>query len=259
MTAIAVIGGSGFYDFLSESKTKSIQTPFGQVNVMTGTVVEQKVIFIPRHGTKHSVPPHQINFKANIHALYQLGVERIVASSAVGSCRPDFKPGDFLLLSSFLDLFNGSAVTFFDGSTTVVGKDGTELSGVVHTDMSEPYCPQMRDLVLQTSDSLELNIHARGVYAMSRGPRFETPAEINALKRLGADVVGMTNAPEVVLARELEMCYLVVAVVTNYAAGMQERITHAEVTEVFNKRIDSLKTLLKRTIEKLPSEKQCSC
>jgi 5'-methylthioadenosine phosphorylase len=164
-----------------------------------------------------------------------------------------------VLLSSFLDLFHGSAITFFDGSTNIVGKNGTELSGVVHTDMSEPYCPQMRDLVLQESASLGMNIHPEGVYAMSRGPRFETPAEINALKRLGADVVGMTNAPEVVLARELGMCYLVVAVVTNYAAGMQERITHAEVTEVFNERIDSLKSLLKKAIEKLPSEKQCSC
>ncbi|MFX0117692.1 MAG: S-methyl-5'-thioinosine phosphorylase [Candidatus Hodarchaeota archaeon] len=259
MTKIAVIGGSGFYDFLSDSITKSIQTPFGQVNVMTGTVVAQEVIFIPRHGTKHSIPPHQVNFKANIHALHQVGVERIFASSAVGSCRLDFKPGDFLLLSSFLDLFQGSSTTFFDGSTTIVGKDGTEISGVVHTDMSAPYCPELRELLLQSSASQGANLHPNGVYGMSRGPRFETPAEIEALKRLGADVVGMTNVPEVVLARELGICFATVAVVTNYAAGLQEQISHEEVTEVFNKRIKLLKSLLEGSIENIPSDKQCKC
>ncbi|MFX0114010.1 MAG: S-methyl-5'-thioadenosine phosphorylase [Candidatus Hodarchaeota archaeon] len=259
MAEIAVIGGSGFYDFLSESTKKTIQTPYGQVQVLLGSIGQQKVIFIPRHGTSHSIPPHKVNYKANIHALYQIGVERIFTSSAVGSCRLEFKAGDFMLLSSFLDLFRGSSITFFDGSTTIAGKNGKEISGVVHTDVSDPYCPQLRDLIFQTSKTLDIPVHSSGVYAMSRGPRFETPAEIEALRRLGADVVGMTNVPEVVLARELGMCYVTVAVITNYAAGMQERITHEEVTETFNRRISALKSLLEKTIEKLPSEKQCDC
>jgi 5'-methylthioadenosine phosphorylase len=259
MVEIAVIGGSGFYDFLSEPARKTIETPFGDVQVLLGPIAKQDVVFIPRHGTGHSIPPHKVNYKANIHALHQIGVKRIFASSAVGSCRLEFKAGDFMLLSSFLDLFHGSSITFFDGSTTIVGKDGIKISGVIHSDMSEPYCPQLRGLLLQVSESLDIPVHSRGVYAMSRGPRFETPAEIEALRRLGADVVGMTNVPEVVLARELGMCYVTVAVITNYAAGMQEQITHEEVTETFNRRISSLKSLLETTIERLPSEKQCGC
>jgi 5'-methylthioadenosine phosphorylase len=125
--------------------------------------------------------------------------------------------------------------------------------------MSEPYCSQLRKVLLQESESLELTAHSDGVYAMMKGPRFESPAEIEALKRLGADVVGMTNVPEVVLARELGMCYATVTVITNYAAGMQERITHEEVTEMFDRCINSLKTLLKRSIKSLPAAKQCSC
>ena len=125
--------------------------------------------------------------------------------------------------------------------------------------MSEPYCPQLREEILKQSEVLNLTIHPGGVYGMMTGPRFETPAEIEALQRLGADVVGMTNAPEVVLARELGLCYATIAVITNYAAGMQERITHEEVTETFDKCIGGLKTLLKRTIEGLPSQKRCPC
>lgn len=256
---VAVIGGSGFYDFLSHSTKEIVQTPYGQVEPLVGTLGEQQIVFIARHGTKHSIPPHMINFKANIHALHQLGVTRIFSSNAVGSCRLDYEPGDFVLLSSFLDLFFASSTTFFDGSATIVGKDGTPISGVVHTDMSEPYCSQLREVLLHESESLDLTIHSEGVYAMMKGPRFESPAEIEALKRLGADVVGMTNIPEVVLARELGMCYATVTVITNYAAGMQERITHAEVTEMFDRCINSLKTLLKRSTKSLPAAKHCSC
>ncbi|MHA2232075.1 MAG: phosphorylase family protein, partial [Candidatus Hodarchaeales archaeon] len=117
MTSVAVIGGSGFYGFLSETKEKLIQTPYGNVEVLKGSAGPREIVFIPRHGAKHSIPPHKVNFKANIHALHQIGVSKIFASSAVGSCRLDFTPGDFVLLSSFLDLFHGSAITFFDGST----------------------------------------------------------------------------------------------------------------------------------------------
>ncbi len=259
MKPIGVIGGSGFYDFLFQSEKKSVDTPFGKVDLYQGNVSGQEVVFLPRHGTDHSTPPHAINYKANIYAINKIGVQRVVSTNAVGSCQEKLKPGDFILLSSFLDLFGCGTQTFFDGSASIITQNGKKREGVVHSDMTEPYCPQLRELFQEEGRLSDVTVHNRGIYAMFRGPRFETPAEINALKSLGVNVVGMTNVPEVILAREIGLCYSTIAVITNFAAGMQSRITHEEVTEIFKKRINDLKQLIKKVIKRIPQDKTCLC
>ena len=190
------------------------------------------MVFLPRHGTGHSVPPHRINYQANIWGMRALGVEAIIATAAVGSLNPEMRPGDFVFVDQFIDFTKNRRQTFFDGRE----------NGVAHLDFTEPYCPALRKTMAAAAGELrarpgaEFAFHEKGVYICTEGPRFETPAEIRAYALLGADVVGMTSYPEVALAREAGICYATIAMVTNLAAGMAGgRLTHEEVLEVMAK------------------------
>lgn len=252
MVRYALIGGTGVYDpaTLSDVREETVSTPYGDVRVKVGTYRGKEVAFVARHGEKHSVPPHRINYRANIWALRRLGVERIIATTAVGSLNLDMRPGEFVFCNQFLDFTKGRPSTFFEG-----GPDG-----VVHVDFTEPYCPELRGVLAEAARALGLGFHREGTYVCTEGPRFETPAEIKAYQRLGGDVVGMTGVPEVVLAHEAGICYSTVSMVTNFAAGISPQpLTHEEVLEVMAQNAERLRRLAMLALESVPEARGCRC
>jgi len=249
---IAIIGGSGVYDprILSDIREEQIRTPYGEVRYKVGKYKGEEVLFLARHGEKHSVPPHLVNYRANIWALRKLGITRVIATAAVGSLNREMKPGHFVFTDQFIDFTHARPATFFDGGE----------NGVVHTDFTEPYCPEIRATMAEKAKELGIDHHVAGTYLCTEGPRYETPAEIKAFARLGADLVGMTNVPEVVLAHEAGLCYGLVAMVTNYAAGISPiPLTHQEVLEVMAQNTENLKSLIMAVIESLPVTRSCQC
>lgn len=238
---IAIIGGSGVYDpkLLTDLVEKTVETKYGTARLTIGKFRGQEVGFMQRHGAGHTLPPHKINYRANIQALKDLGVQDVIATSAVGSINRAMHPGDLVLLDQFLDFTKQRPFTFYDG------EDGE----VVHTDMTTPYSPELREVILASAKRLGLRIHPTGTYVCVEGPRYESPAEIRAYGLLGGDVVGMTNVPEVVLAKEAGLRYAVVAMVTNYGAGISPTpLSHAEVLEVMNQHGESIRKLLMDTL-----------
>lgn len=249
---LAIIGGTGVYDprILENIREEVITTPYGQAMVRIGTYQGEPVAFMARHGVNHSVPPHLINYRANIYALKMLGVERVIATTAVGSCNRNMKPGDFVVVDQFLDFTKGRISTFFEGGE----------AGVVHTDVTEPYCPEIRSVLIAAAEEVGIPVHPAGTYVCTEGPRFETAAEIRMFGQLGGDVVGMTNVPECVLAREAGLCYATVSMVTNFGAGISPNpLTHEEVLEVMAANGENLKKLLFTTLKQIASERGCTC
>jgi 5'-methylthioadenosine phosphorylase len=252
MIKIGIIGGTGVYDpsILKNVYDEQVTTPYGTVNYKVGDLSGKSVVFIPRHGSHHSTPPHLINYRANIWALKKLGVENILATTAVGSLNLAMKPGHFVLPDQFLDFTKNRKNTFYDGSDR----------GVVHVDVTEPYCPSLRKVIAKASTELQLSLHNGGTYVCTEGPRFETPAEITMFGKLGGDLVGMTSIPEAVLAREAEMCYVTISMVTNYAAGISKQpLTHAEVLETMQHNTEHIKELVMSTIKLLDTKMDCAC
>ncbi|ASJ02267.1 5'-methylthioadenosine phosphorylase [Thermococcus profundus] len=257
MPRIAIIGGSGVYDpkLLQNVREETVKTPYGEVRVKIGEYNGEEIAFLARHGEGHSVPPHKINYRANIWALYELGVERILSTSAVGSLNLEMKPGDFVVLDQLMDFTKTRHYTFYDGD-----ESPHDRKFVAHVDFTDPYCPELRKAVINAAKELNFRYHPTGTYACMEGPRFETRAEIRALKILGADVVGMTQCPEAALARELEICYASVAIVTNFAAGIStEKLTHKEVVDLMAQKGEEIKYLLMNAIKYIPKERRCPC
>ncbi|WP_414468361.1 S-methyl-5'-thioadenosine phosphorylase [Methanobacterium sp. ACI-7] len=243
---IGIIGGTGIYEIVEmgeEIETKVIETPYGKSpEISIFKLHDKEIVFMPRHAKGHANPPHMINYRANIYAMKQLGVERIIATNAVGSLEIDVRPGDFLVPHDFLDFTKVRQFTFYDDKT-------------VHIDITEPYCHNLRD-VLISSEAVVKN----GVYVCTEGPRFETAAEIKMFKQLGGAVVGMTGIPEAILARELEMCYASICMVSNYAASISPtKLTIEEVFDVVESQKDKLVKLLSDSIAKLEDERECPC
>lgn len=248
----AVIGGTGVYDpeMLDDTYEIIQDTDYGQVKITAGNYEGQKIAFLARHGSDHSVPPHLVNYRANIMALEMLGVKNIIATAAVGSLNLDIKPGEYLLADQFLDFTKSRQNTFFVG-----GKEG-----VVHCDMTVPYCPDVRAAIEKAGQEMGLTIHNGGVYVCTEGPRFETAAEINMFKQLNGTVIGMTSVPEVCLAREKGICYGNISIITNYAAGISPNIlTHSEVVEMMKKSINEVRGLIMSSFKYINREKKCYC
>ena len=250
---LAIIGGTGVRseDLLTDLRDLSLETGYGSVDVHVGTLGDDLVVFLPRHRADHSVPPHRINHRANIQALVDLGVERILATAAVGGIDPQLEPGTMVVVDQFMDFGGdpGQDATFHDGS-----------GGVVHVDVTDPYCPELRQRLVEAAAVAGAPLRDSGTYVRTRGPRFETAAEIEAFRRLGGDVVGMTGVPEVVLAREAGCCYATVAMVTNKAAGLARgRLTHQEVLAAQEANADRLRRLLRETVPSVPATRSCGC
>lgn len=221
---VGVIGGTGMEALLDGGDAEMVATPYGTVGVIVGRVGDQPAAFLARHGAHHALLPHEVDYRANLWALRSLGVTRVLSTVAVGSLRADLRPGDLALLSDFLDLTHTRPSSF---------RGAPQLPAAVefyHVDMQPPYCPHLRARLRQASDVQGSAGLPDAVYACVEGPRYETPAEIGMLARLGADVVGMTGIPEAVLAREIGLCYGSIAVITNAAAGLgDEPLLHEDV------------------------------
>ncbi len=245
-----LITGSGFYDIpeLEERRSSEIDTPYGRVSLTTGRWGGQEVGFLPRHGSDHSIPPHAINYRANVWALHQAGATAILATAVSGGINPDMKPGQLVLISDFLDFTTGRASTFFDG---VIDPGFTHSGGTVtHTDMTNPYDPAMRRLIMQAAEAEAIEVIDGGVYCTTNGPRFETPAEIRMMAKLGGDLVGMTGSPEVVLAAEAHIPYASIGVISNPAAGMgQEKLAASDIFAVIEEVTEPLYRLIAGAIK----------
>jgi 5'-methylthioadenosine phosphorylase len=243
-----LITGSGFYDIpdLVERVANVVQTPYGAVSLTTGVWRGQPVGFLARHGADHSIPPHAINYRANIWALRHAGAEAIVATAVSGGINPEMELGSLVLISDFLDFTSGRVATFFDGSTDP--RFGT--GPVVHTDMTTPYDPGLRALLAKAAADEAIPVIDGGVYCATSGPRFETPAEIKMMGLLGGDLVGMTGYPEVALAREAGLPYASIGVVANAAAGLAGgELSAGDIVTVVERSAQPLYRLVGRTIE----------
>jgi 5'-methylthioadenosine phosphorylase len=238
---IGLITGSGFYDLphVANREEREISTAYGTVVLTTGTWDGVPVAFLPRHGSGHSIPPHAINYRANIAALADIGATSIIATAVSGGINPSMQPGDFVLISDVLNFTSGRADTFFDGS------DGT----VTHTDMSAPYSTELRSVVRTAARDEDIPLADGGVYCATNGPRFETPAEITMMGRLGGDLVGMTGYPEVILANEAGIPYVSIGVVSNTAAGLgTETLSADDVMVVVERCTEPLHRLIAATV-----------
>jgi 5'-methylthioadenosine phosphorylase len=247
---LGIIGGTGIYDpeIFENKRVESVETPYGRVpEVFVGTVEGREVAFLPRHGREHNIPPHRINYRANIFAMKELGVQRIISTNSVGGINRSLKPGDIVIPVDFMDFTRGRESTFYDGE-------------VVHIDVTEAYCPEVRDAIITAAERRTEDVFDGGVYACTEGPRFETPSEIQMMEAVGCDIVGMVGVPEVVLAREVEICYGSICTVTNMAAGISEnRLTATEVVEMVRKNEENLKAIVAEVIGSIPPMRACEC
>jgi len=252
MPRIAFIGGTGLYSpkLLDDVREFAEMTKYGEVRGMVGKYLEEEIAFIPRHGAKHSIPPHLINYRANIKALQQMGVDTIIATAAVGSLHFDRKPGEYVLADQFIDFTKMRKSSFFEG--------GEE--GVIHCDMTVPYCPEVRAAIKRAGDEKGLTVYDGGTYVCTEGPRFETAAEIEMFKYMGGHLVGMTSVPEVCLAREVGICYANVCIITNYAAGISPHIlNHVEVVEMMKNSVHEVRYLVLESAKYLDKQRKCDC
>ncbi|MCG0239808.1 MAG: S-methyl-5'-thioadenosine phosphorylase [Firmicutes bacterium] len=252
---IGIFGGSGFYSFLPNVEEVWVETPYGPPSdrIALAEIAGKRVAFLPRHGKDHRFPPHKINYRANLWAMKTLGVKRIIGPAACGSLQPHIKPGEFVILDQLVDRTWGRADTFFEGPV------------VRHPSIADPYCPELRRLAIQAAREVGVTVHEQGTMVVIQGPRYATRAESRWYSQNGWHTIGMTQYPEVPLARELNMCYVGIGLVTDYDCGLEGRpeippVTHDEVIRVFNANVDNLKRLLLRLIELIPPERTgCRC
>jgi len=251
---IGVFGGSGFYKFFKGAEEVAVRTPYGKPSgsVTISEVEGKAVAFIPRHGVHHEYPPHAVPYRANVFAFKQLGAKRVIAPNAVGSLKADIEPGDLVFCDQFVNFTTGRNDTYFDGPETT------------HVGMAEPYCPQMREVAVEAAERMGVKHHAEGTVVVIQGPRFSTMAESRFFAKQGWDVINMTQYPEVVLAREQELCYLNISLATDYDAGLEgdpsvKPVSHEEVIRVFNSKMDTLRKLIVEVIKQMPEKRDCEC
>jgi 5'-methylthioadenosine phosphorylase len=236
---VGVFGGSGFYRFLDDVEEVTLETPYGPpaAAIRLGEIEGTRVAFLPRHGDNHDLPPHRINYRANVWAMREVGARRIVGPSACGSLKPDLGPGTFVVADQLVDRTRGRPDTFYDGPETT------------HVSAADPYCPGLRKTLVEAARELEIPVVDGGTVVVIQGPRFSTRAESRWFTAAGWDVVNMTQYPEAWLARELELCYANVSLVTDYDVGLEgmpdvEPVSAEMAFRVFEENLDRLRALL---------------
>ncbi len=251
---VGVFGGSGFYNFLEIEDELYVETIYGKPSdhIIIGQINDIKVAFLPRHAKNHSIPPHMINYRANIYAMKLLGVKQIFSPCAAGSLQPFIKPGDFVVCDQFVDRTSCRKDTFFDGPHTT------------HISTAIPYCPDLRNIIIQSAKELGIICHDKGTVVVIQGPRFSTKAESKWYSKQGWEVINMTQYPEVVLARELEICFVNISLITDYDAGLEDDpeikpVTSEDVVKIFNENNDKLRELLFKSIPKVLKQRNCIC
>jgi 5'-methylthioadenosine phosphorylase len=250
---IGIIGGSGLYTMpgLTDVREVTIQTPFGEPSdaFVLGTLEGRKVAFLARHGRGHRILPSELNFRANIYAMKDLGVERILSVSAVGSLKEEHKPTDFVVPDQFIDrTFNRTATFFGHG---IVG----------HVTFGDPICPEVSATIVQSCKDNTLVGKAGGTYVCMEGPQFSTKAESNLYRSWGADLIGMTNLQEAKLAREAEICYATLAMVTDYDCWHPDHdsVTVEQIVKVLHTNADNAAKVVKTAVARMPRERKCKC
>lgn len=248
--SVAIIGGSGVYDptLFKNAKTVKINTPFGSpsTSIEVGNFLGKEVTFLARHGKKHTIPPHLVNSRANLWALKKLGVERVIGICAVGSLRKEYKPREMVIPDQFIDFTKKREYTFYNRGKTI------------HVSLADPFCPYLRKLFLKEAQKLKIPIHRKGTYFCIEGPRFSTRAESKMFRNF-AEIIGMTLVPEVQLARELEICYLSLAVITDYDVWQKKPVNTKEILNRIAKNLDNIKKLLEKSIPKISQKRTCPC
>ena len=254
VSRIGVIGGTGLYDFpdLEIKEEIAIKTPFGDPSdkYILAVLEGREVVFLPRHGKGHRILPTELNFRANIWGMKSLGVERIIALSAVGSLKEDIHPGDFVIIDQFFDRTKRRISTFFG--------DGI----AVHVHFADPVCPELADILYESAKAIGKNVHKGGTYVCMEGPQFSTRAESNFYRMLGASVIGMTNLQEAKLSREAEICYATVALVTDYDCWheTEEDVSVEAILKVLKENADSARAMVREALKKIPEKREnCSC
>ena len=248
---IGVFGGSGFYSLLEEPEEIRVDTPYGPPSspAMVGEIGGRRVAFIPRHGKEHTLPPHMINYRANVWAMKELGVGRIIGPCAAGSLQTHVGRGDFVVCDQFVDRTSGRKDTFYDGPTTT------------HVSAADPYCPTMRQTAVERCRELGITVHESGTVVVIQGPRFSTRSESAWFALQGWEVINMTQYPECYLALEQEICYCNISLITDLDVGVEGAgpVTNEEVIRVFTENNEKLKTLLHAMIPTLPETRDCPC
>ena len=253
MTKLAVIGGSGLYSLpgLEDIEEREITTPFGDPSapIIIGSLEGESVAFLARHGLGHQLTPTEINFRANIYALKSLGVEQIVGIGACGSLREDYAPGDIVIPDQVFDFTKDRKRTFFDRGL------------VAHISIPEPFCADLSEQVYQAVESTGNNVHRGGIFITIEGPRFSTRAESNTFRAWGMSIIGMTTSPEAFLAKEAEMCYAVLAHVTDYDVWhiTEETVTVELVIEILKRNTDIAQQAVKNIVQQLTHDRMCDC
>jgi 5'-methylthioadenosine phosphorylase len=248
-----VIGGTGLYDpnLLKNFQELTIDTPYGKPSdsIMVGELSGRIVAFLPRHGKLHTIRPTDLNVRANIWALKRLGVKRILAASTVGSLREDYAPGEIVFCDQFIDRTTRREQSFY---SIAEGK-------VCHISVADPMCPELHKTVISVAKSLGMKMHENGTYVCIEGPRFSTKAESHLYQKWGADVIGMTMVPEVVLAREAEICYTNISTVTDYDCWKEHNVCVDDIVKIMKTNIENVKHIIAETIAKTPSKCGCHC
>lgn len=243
---IGIIGGSGLTQLsnLQITRREVVRTPYGEPSgaLTFGSLNGHEIVFIARHGYGHTIPPHAVNYRANVWSMHAQGVSGLVSVASVGGIRPDFAPGALAVPDQIIDYTYGRMHSFFDSSE----------QPVTHIDFTQPYCEQLRQALIEAAADEKIPILPGGVYAASQGPRLETAAEINRMERDGADMVGMTGMPEAALAREMGLCYASVAVVANWAAGRADSANAVDlnvIRKVLDKAMQKVRVLLATLVD----------
>ena len=243
---VGVLGGSGFYSFLEDAEEIDVDTPYGKPSaaITIGDVGGKRVAFLPRHGRNHELPPHEIPYLANVWALKDLGVRRIIGPNASGALKADLELGEFVVCDQFVDRTSGRKDTFYDGPETT------------HVSAADPYCPDLRRLLVETAGELGIKARDGGTVVVVQGPRFSTRSESKWFQEMGCDVINMTAYPEGFLARELELCYANVSMVTDHDVGVEGTapVSHEQVVRVFNENNERLRELLFAVIPRIPPQ-----
>jgi len=248
---IGVFGGSGFYSLVENATEVWVETPYGPPSdkVAIGEMAGRRVAFLPRHGKDHRFPPQAINYRANLYAMKQLGVKWIVGPTACGSLDRRVKPGSMVVCDQLVDRTSGRKDTFYDGPVTT------------HVSFADPYCPTLRPIAIEALKALGIETHERGTVVVIQAPRFSTRSESKWFQSQGWEVINMTQYPEAYLARELEMCYANISLITDYDVGIEGMapVSHHEVIEVFNRNNERVKAAIGTILKNVPLESDCSC
>lgn len=248
MVQIGIIGGSGLYSLIKGSRSLDIDTPFGKPSdkIEVGEIDGIEVAFIPRHGKHHNFPPHMVNYRANIWALKNMGVERVLAINAVGSLKEEFKPGDMVFPDQFIDFTKSRKLSFYDGPD------------VYHVSAADPFCPHMTSNLAKSAKKSGYAHHDRGTYVCIEGPRFSTRAESKMFRQFG-DIIGMTLVPEINLAIEQAMCYSMIATVTDFDVWSDKPVDASEVMKIMKENEEKVSSLVEHSVKEFNGERKCSC